>query len=284
MIFTSAALFVVIGNDIMKQNKKISQKTEAARFRAHFGCGPSTCSDLWKRIDPSEVPDNSKPEHLLWGLMLLKLYCAESVLCTLAGGAHEQTFRKWSWTFAEAISELQCSVILWENRFVGDIGNECLVSVDGTDFQIYQWKPFWKGWFSHKFKGPGVRYEVGVCIRTGSIVWFNGPFPCGKWPDINTFRQGMKHCLRTGEKVQADLGHRGEALLIVTPDETSDTGRAVQARHETINKRFKQFAILHRVFRHDVRKHQVVFGAVAVITQLAIEHGEPLYQVDCRET
>ena len=284
MLFTSAALFQVIGNDMMKQNKKVIQKSEAARFRAHFGCGPDTCCELWTRIDSESVPQNPKPEHLLWSLMLLKLCCAESVLRTLAGGVHEETFRKWAWSFAGAIFELQHSVTLWENRFIGNIGNECLVSVDGTDFQTCQWKPFWKGWCSHKFKGPGVRHEVGVCIRTGSIVWFNGPFPCGKWPDINISRQGIKHFLRPGEKVQADQGHRGE-LCIVTPDEDgNDIGQPVRARHETVNKRFKQFSILHRVFRHDVRKHHVAFGAVAVITQLAIEHGEPLHQVDYRET
>ena len=92
--------------------------------------------------------------HLLWALMFLKLYCSEAVLSSLAGGVHEQTFRKWSWYFVHEIANLQYKVILWENRFRGDIGNVCLVSVDGTDFEIYQLSPFWTGWYSHKFKGP----------------------------------------------------------------------------------------------------------------------------------
>eukprot|EP00171_Calliarthron_tuberculosum_P023094 IDg23094t1 len=42
----------------------------------------------------------------------------------------------------------------------------CRVSVDGTDCQIAEPRPFNRGWYSHKFKGPGVRYEVGIVIDT----------------------------------------------------------------------------------------------------------------------
>jgi len=220
------------------------------------------------------MPPGAKSAYLLWGLMLLKLYCAESVLAALAGGVHEQTFRKWSWCFVDAISDLQCRVILWSNRFHDDIGNVCLVSVDGTDFQIYKWGSFWTGWYSHKFKAPGLRYEVGLCIRTGDIVWIHGPFPCGRWPDLKIFRYGLMHILSNGEKILADAGHRGEPGHIVTP-----MGQDVRGRHETVNKRFKQWNILHRVFRHNLQKHQSAFGALAVITQLALENGQPLYGV-----
>ena len=44
--------------------------------------------------------------------------------------------------------------------------------------------PIWTSWFSHKFKGPGVQYEVGLGIQSGDIIRLNGPFPCGKWSDI----------------------------------------------------------------------------------------------------
>ena len=121
------------------------------------------------------MPNGVHPHHLLWALMFLKLYCAESVLCMLASGENgqvpdEKTFRKWCWLFVEVISDLQFSVIsaktscasscfflvphhcepfilscfkiLWANCFRGDIGNVCKVSVDAMDFCIYEWKPF----------------------------------------------------------------------------------------------------------------------------------------------
>jgi hypothetical protein len=155
------------------------------------------------------------------------------------------------------------------------------VSIDGTDFRIYQWKPFWTGWYSHKFKGPGLGYEVGLNIMTGQIVWIHGPFPCGEWPDLNIFGVGLKALLTKGEKVIADLGYAAEPNHIIPPTgDMSSIAARVRGRHEHVNKRFKQFQILHRCFHHKVDKHQPVFCAVAVITEVCLENGEPLYQID----
>jgi hypothetical protein len=52
-----------------------------------------------------------------------------------------------------------------------------------------------------------------------------------------------------------------------------------RARHETVNKRFKQWACLQNVFRHNVDDHYFYFASVALCTQLAIENGEPLFGV-----
>jgi len=155
----------------------------------------------------------------------------------------------------------------------------CKVSVDATDFRIYEWKPFWTGWFSHKTKGPGLRWEIALNIRTGDIVWINGPFPCGQYPDIKNFRQDLKFELEDGEMVEADLGYRGEPQYVKTPQPGNDVQARVRSWHETVNKRFKQWNCLSRVFQHQVERHQVVFGAVAIITQLALENGEPLFDV-----
>ena len=162
------------------------------------------------------------------------------------------------------------------------------MTVDGTDFRIIQLAPFSKKWYSHKFNGPGLRYEVGLCIKTGDIVWIHGPFPPGDWPDISIFRHALIHNLAEGERVEADAGYVGEFPRFVktpVPYESPEVIRmrkATLARHETVNKRFKQWGCLKQVFRHShdlAYKHASVFRAVAVITQLAIEDGEPLYAV-----
>ena len=65
-----------------------------------------------------------------------------------------------------------------------------------------------KRWFSPKFKGPGLRYEVGISILYGDIIWINGPFPCSQWPDIKIFlKGGLKDNLDPGERVEADDGY-----------------------------------------------------------------------------
>jgi len=55
-------------------------------------------------------------------------------------------------------------------------------------------------------------------------------------------------------------------------------GRA-RSHHETLNGRLKNWGILSQVYRHDITEHGTVFHACAVITQLAIENGEPLFEV-----
>ena len=84
-----------------------------------------------------------------------------------------------------------------------------MMSVDGTDIAVPQFKPFWKGWYSHKLNGPGARWEVGLCIRSRHIVWIHGPFPCGHWPDQKFFCHAMISCLDDDEKAEADDRYMG---------------------------------------------------------------------------
>ena len=77
--------------------------------------------------------------------------------------------------------------IIWENRKDGDIGNDCLTSVDGTDCAVPYQQTVPEDWYTKKFNAHGLRYEIGVCILTGWIVWLMGPFPSGDWPDIVCF-------------------------------------------------------------------------------------------------
>ena len=159
------------------------------------------------------------------------------------------------------------------------------MNVDGTDFKIAEQGPSFS---SHKYaKKSALRYEVATCIQTGAIVWVNGPFEAGMWPDISIFRCALKSMLAQRERVEADDGYIGEAPLHVKcpkmfadQTETERMQSIVRQRHETVNKRFKQFGVLRDRYRHDLRKHGDVFRAVAVLTQLALDNGEPLFSVD----
>ena len=161
------------------------------------------------------------------------------------------------------------------------------MSVDGTDCRFPKQG---KKWSSHKFKGKGgVRYEVGVAIKSGDICWINGPFPCGSHPDITIFRLALKHYLDEDERVEADLGYIGEnPLKCKTPgslyshDEAyAKMKKRVASRHETVNGRMKNFKCLAEPFRQkSLEKHGSCFQVVAIITQLAIENGEPLFEVN----
>jgi DDE superfamily endonuclease len=172
----------------------------------------------------------------------------------------------------------------WERRYKKDNGSQCLVSVDGTDFEIQEPSPFSPKWFSHKFKGAGVRYEVAICIQTGEPVWINGPFPCGSWNDLRIARSALVDALDPGEYYLADGGYRDGNQWSVTPSgrhRFDDKQKSVvRARHETYNKRLKDWGALREVYRHKLDTHSQVFRAIANIVQIAISNGATLFEVE----
>ena len=54
----------------------------------------------------------------------------------------------------------------------------------------------------------------------------------------------------------------------------------VQARHETVNRRFKTWGILSQTFCHDINKRGDIFSAIINLEQLQIENGRPLFQLE----
>ncbi len=165
--------------------------------------------------------------------------------------------------------------------------NDCLVSVDGTDFKIAEHGPLFS---SHKFnKKSALRYEVCLCILTGDIVWINGPYP-GSYHDMTIFRESLMSHLGRAERVEADDGYIGEAPLHVkcpksftNPKETLHMQQRVRNRQETVNKRFKDWGILRQLYRHDIANHGDPFRAIVCFTQLSINHGEKLFSVGYRD-
>jgi len=142
-----------------------------------------------------------------------------------------------------------------------------------------------KDFYSHKFKKCGLRYEVGLNIITGDICWWYGPFEPGIWNDGKIYNEALADDLLHWERVEADMGYRGAATRNVNcppyevPSRREMTAN-VRMRHETCNRRFKRWNILKAAYRHDICDHQAVFGAVACLTQISFENGEPLFPVE----
>ncbi|KAI8804264.1 hypothetical protein BJ742DRAFT_825520 [Cladochytrium replicatum] len=101
-------------------------------------------------------------------------------------------------------------------------------------------------------QGPGLRYEVGLCIRTGHIVWVNGGKLCGAWPDVKLARLAFTNALGRNEKALADKGYKDD--------------------HFIYPSRFKQLGCLSQIFRHSFDLHVECFIAVVNFVQLNIEN------------
>lgn len=168
-----------------------------------------------------------------------------------------------------------------------DIDNDVYFvgSIDGVHFRINEpRKEPSSSWFSHKSNGPGLTYEIVMSIYTSKVLWANGPFPAGK-SDISMFREGgLLERMPEGGRLVGDEGYRGEPGFISTQnnfdsDELADFKKRARARHETFNGRLKNFAILSDVFRHNHKKHQIVFDSVCAIAQYEINNNHPLFDV-----
>jgi hypothetical protein len=266
---------------------KKSLHKELDLFRAFFGTWPCICTELWNRISPLKtIHPKSITLHLLWALLLMCCYATEDVNACITG-VDKDTLRFWAMPWIEAISSLSMELIDFDRRFDGKWHYWTFV-VDGIHCAIQEpRRPFWRGWYSHKFEGAGLAYEVATAVTTGLIVWINGPFPAGKWKDDTIFMSALAKLVRPGiEKGVADAGYRSKAIskyLFFPAWRTkkgmeekwprNDLHEHIRARHETINARLHKWNCVGSIFRHARELHSNFFHAAAVVVQLEIIHG-----------
>eukprot|EP00536_Pseudo-nitzschia_multiseries_P019074 jgi/Psemu1/58787/gm1.58787_g len=259
------------------ERRKWNSRDVVRRFKACFGASGTIVADVWNRIvDRGPIESGGEPKHLLWALIHLKVYLTVEIHCSITGWPSAKTFSKWAWYFIEQIADLKDDVICLGNRFDGLNGiatTNCFISVDGTDCPAYEPWPFSRQMYSHKLNGPGIKYEVGVCLKTGWIVWINGPF-VGSANDATIFKEGLSTLLHDDEGLP-DMG--------MTSKQRKMKANA-RAQHETVNGRLKIFNVLTTHFRHMkpnrqgmMQKHGMCFNAVAVITQLKFASGETTF-------
>ena len=51
-------------------------------------------------------------------------------------------------------------------------------------------------------------YEMAVSISKAHIVWVSGPYPCGMYPNLSIYREGIRAMLYAEEKVISDRGYQ----------------------------------------------------------------------------
>jgi hypothetical protein len=90
-------------------------QTEDCRFRELFGCGPLEAASAWRKMEAhSCLVIGGGIHHMLWGLLLMKQYATEQVLCKIAGDVDAKTFRKWAWLFISALAHLEAEVVSFQ--------------------------------------------------------------------------------------------------------------------------------------------------------------------------
>lgn len=137
--------------------------------------------------------------------------------------------------------------------------------------------------YSHKLKGAGLKYEIGLSIRTGNIVWVHGGVPCGSYSDLVLARSCYLSFVDEGEFTVTDDGYQDAKFIypMAYPERSAEL-KIISQRHETVNKLLKAWNILKIPFRlRDLTFHKRCFYAIANIVQLMISLGEVhVYPVD----
>ena len=165
--------------------------------------------------------------------------------------------------------------------------DQAYITVDCTDCEIEEPKPFCEVYWSHKSNSAAFKYEVAVSIRGGDIVWVSGPWPAGIHDSV-VFQALLSHHLDVNEKAECDNGYRNlEKAATPGMGKTHSHKREksqARGRQENFNGRFKVFNPLSERFRkNDPHKHYLVFNSIAILVQLGQDHGERMYAVEVNE-
>ncbi len=109
----SIETFWRLGHKITGHDEEGSICLGYRKFKAFFGTTPMACFIVWELLLTTR-PKKSKPEHLLWALLLLKRYNIEAVNAALIK-VSEKSFRKWSLIFIDLLASMP---VVRENIFI----------------------------------------------------------------------------------------------------------------------------------------------------------------------
>jgi hypothetical protein len=169
------------------ERQHVREVLNHTRFRALYGIGPKSAAALWKDLKASN--DKARKEGFFLFLNWLKEYRSYHGLGGL-WNLDEDTIATKVWWYAKAVQSLKPNKIKFEGFGSDEI---FIATVDGVHCRINEPRTdAGTKWYSHKFNGPGVCYEIAISIRRDNVLWISGPH-CASVHDITIFRGGKKN-------------------------------------------------------------------------------------------
>jgi hypothetical protein len=243
---------------------------------------------LWNELRDIDTERNM--EKYFMCLYWLKNYDTESVLA-VRFDLGEETVRLWLWYYAEAVAMLKDRKIAMPDHFDAEISFPLVV--DGTHATIYEPMhedyPMDTMYFGHKHNTASFNYQIAVSTFEQQIYSVDGPYPAGANNDMIMFKKSglQEKLVSMGKFAVADGGYEDiQGGGVAVPNRkyhsklTNMYFRRCRARVERLMGYFKNFKILSTTFRirkDRLKKHKIVFDAIAVIVQTAIETKNPLF-------
>lgn len=140
--------------------------------------------------------------------------------------------------------------------------------------------------WGHKFNGPSLRYLVSTGLVTGLLCYISDLYHPAQNPEQVIANKPGEICDRLEFEDELSFGDGIYATLnrFITHDGTNSAEqlllKVAEARHETVNHRFKEFAIMSVRFRNKRNFHKVVHKAVANLVQLSLMYDRPLWSLE----
>ena len=269
-----------------------------ARFRSFFGPSPRAIKFLITLMTEYQPDDKIEMILLFMAISWLHLYDKEHVM---AGrwGFGEKYCREQVRLYVQRMQALKPHVVNFD-----DLSPDCkFAPLDDMHVRCHEFRCDPNStWWSHKFNGPGVGFEV-VCNPTdkGLMLWASGPHPAGTH-DLTPFRGGKKkeqhlwketalyHNLPDTLRLVGDSAYAGQFDKVTTTmdahsAETKELFARMKSMQETCFKRIKDYKVLRESFRHGkntkdkLKKVGMSFDAVVVLVQLDIATDHPLFEV-----
>jgi hypothetical protein len=101
--------FEYVAGPILRRANRDGVHGQERDFRTLFGLCTNVCSVVWNRCD---FPTGTKPKHLLWALLFLKVCSTEPTLIAIVGDRpNRKTFRTWVWGVIRGIAAKAPAVV-----------------------------------------------------------------------------------------------------------------------------------------------------------------------------
>ena len=285
-------------------SSKRSTAAKTKEFRKHYGASPLDLCDMWYDLTVTDITaaklntkDNSDKgfkmfliaHHFLWVYPKnAKVLGSRFDICEkYASGDH-------LWRWIKKIAALKAKKIVWPAHFNSQQTETFAVTVDGTDFRIWETKhptlPKDKKIYSKKFNHGAVKYEIVLSVYQSKCVMISRQFK-GATHDIEMTRVegGLKTKMNAtpGKLAIADRGYVTDKIderFYSTPNgldppELQNFKSRGRLRHETFNGRLKKYGSLEQTFKHGIKKHQYALEAICVTVQYQMDNGSALYAV-----
>jgi len=141
-------------------------------------------------------------------------------------------------------------------------------------------------WYSKKFNGAGLKWEIGVALFSDHIVWVRGPYPCGEYGhDLIIFREtgGLKEALVDAREMAIGDGTYKDFTISQKGDGNYEWRHAknrFRARQESVNGRIKIFNCFNVRWRHSHELHKSAMHAALYLTQVSMDYDSLMAPVE----